>query len=434
MAKRTTGTVTDQSLINSVVNIAPEDITASFVEELFGEFNGKVRCNPYDLITVPKGKYGIPGSKRGVNVKPFTTTVGKLIFNKIYIQQNPSIYEAFGWIDDIMTKKAFNKLYKKIGYLLLEGDVDRDDLKRFIMSTQFTMPFIQFLSPSFTDAMLLSSKQITKEKNKKLKENKVALDAGDINVADTIQKELLDYSRELLADDPSMDTFNSGAGGSFDNNFKNMFIMKGTVRDPDPTKGYSFISSNYIDGVSEDEYATLANTLAEGPYNRSKKTETGGWWEKLLLYATQHLKLLEPGSDCGTKRYVEEYITEDNIEDMMYNYVIQGNKLVEITSKNRDQFIGKTVKMRYSAMCEAKDGFCNMCAGNLWYRLGISKIGVITPQIASTLKNKAMSSFHNSQVVLTNMNVMEAFAPDSPITESPDLYQLTNEAIHESGY
>ena len=116
MAKRTTRTITDQSLIDSVVDIAPEDITASFVEELFGEFNGKVRCNPYDFITVPKGKYGIPDSKRGVNVKPFTTTVGKLIFNKIYIQQNPSIYEAFGWIDDIMTKKAFNKLYKKIGY------------------------------------------------------------------------------------------------------------------------------------------------------------------------------------------------------------------------------------------------------------------------------------------------------------------------------
>ena len=434
MAKRTTGTVTDQSLIDSVVDIAPEDITASFVEELFGEFNGKVRCNPYDLITVPKGKYGIPGSKRGVNVKPFTTTVGKLIFNKIYIQQNPSIYEAFGWIDDIMTKKAFNKLYKKIGYLLLEGDVDRDDLKRFIMSTQFTMPFIQFLSPSFTDAMLLSSKSIGKEKSKKLKENKVALDAGDIKVADQISNELMDYSKELLADDPCMDMFNSGAGGDFGNHFKNMFIMKGTVRDPDPNKGYNFISSNYIDGVSEDEYAALANTLAEGPYSRSKKTETGGWWEKLLLYATQHLQLLEPGSDCGTKRYIIETITEDNIEDMMYNYVIQGSKLVEITSKNRDQFIGKTVKMRYSAMCEAKDGFCNMCAGNLWYRLGIRKIGVITPQIASKLKNVAMKAFHDSNVKLTSMNVEEAFMPDAVIMESTGVYEFTPEAIKESGY
>ena len=434
MAKRTTGTVTDQSLIDSVVDIAPEDITASFVEELFGEFNGKVRCNPYDLITVPKGKYGIPGSKRGVNVKPFTTTVGKLIFNKIYIQQNPSIYEAFGWVDDIMTKKAFNKLYKKIGYLLLEGDVERDDLKRFIMSTQFTMPFIQFLSPSFTDAMLLSSKSIGKEKSKKLKENKVALDAGDIKVADQISNELMDYSKELLANDPCMDMFNSGAGSDFGNHFKNMFIMKGTVRDPDPNKGYNFISSNYIDGVSEDEYAALANTLAEGPYSRSKKTETGGWWEKLLLYATQHLQLLEPGSDCGTKRYIIETITEDNVEDMMYNYVIQGNKLVEITSKNRDQFIGKTVKMRYSAMCEAKNGFCNMCAGNLWYRLGIRKIGVITPQIASKLKNVAMKAFHDSNVKLTSMNVEEAFMPDAVIVESTGVYELTPEAIKESGY
>ena len=75
-----------------------------------------------------------------------------------------------------------------------------------------------------------------------------------------------------------MDMFNSGVGGSFENNYKNMFIMRGTARDPDPDKGYNIITSNYIDGISADEYQQLANTLAEGPYNRSKKTETGGYW------------------------------------------------------------------------------------------------------------------------------------------------------------
>lgn len=423
MAKRTAKTITDQSVLDTVINIKPEEITSSFVIGLFGEFNGKRKANPYDMITVPKGAYGIPDSKRGVNNKPFTTTVGKLIFNKLYIQQNPSIYEAFGWVNDDVTKKTFNKLYKQIGYLFLEDDVTIVDFKRFAMTTQLTMPYVQILSPSFTDDMLLSSKRIGKEKDRLLKSNQSAIDAKDIKVADSISKELMDYSKDLLKDDPSMDMFNSGAGGDFGNHFKNMFIMKGVVRDPDPTKGYNIITSNYIDGVSVDEYAALANTLAEGPFNRSKKTEVGGYWEKLFVYSLQHLKLLPAGSDCGTKRYIEVNVTEGNIDDLMYNYVIEGSKLTEITSKNRSKFIGKRVKMRFSSMCEAKDGyFCNKCAGNLWYRLGITNVGVITPTIPSKLKNLLMKSFHDSQVNLTEMNVMEVFCPDEVIAESTDLY------------
>lgn len=292
-SKRITRTITDQALIDSVIGIKPEDITSTYVVELFGEFEGKVRANPYDLITVPAKAYGLPDSKRGVNIKPFTTTVGKLIWNKMYILRNPSIYEAIGWVDDIVSKKVFNKLYKKLGYLLLEGKIDKGEFKRFAMTTQLTMPYVQFLSNSFTDTMLLSSTVMDREKEKLIKANQAAFDAKDIKVVDQVSKELLDYSKEYLKDDPSMDMFNSGGGGDFGNHYKNVYLMKGVVRNPDPLKGYDVITSNYIDGVSEDEYAALANTLAEGPFNRSKKTEQGGYWGTViapyieqLVYAT----------------------------------------------------------------------------------------------------------------------------------------------------
>ena len=407
---RTTSVIKDEELIKSVIEIKPEDITSTYVIELFGEFDGKRRCNPYDLITVPKGAYGIEGSKRGVNVKPFTTTVGKLIWNKMYILRNPSIYEAIGWVDDIVTKKVFNKLYKKLGYLLLEGKIERDEFKRFAMTTQLTMPYVQFLSPSFTDKMLLSSTYMNKRKAALIKENKAAFDAVDLKTIDAVSNELLKESKEYLKDDPSLDIFNSGGGGDYSNHYKNTYIMKGTVRDGDGS--YKVITSNQIDGVSEKEYATLANSLAEGPFNRSKKTEEGGYYEKMLLYSMQHLRLLEPGSDCGTKRYITVTLTDSNIGDYMYNYFISPNgKLTEITSENMDSLIGKTVKLRFSSMCEAKNGcFCNMCAGNLWYRLGVSSnVGILTPTIASKLKNLLMKSFHNSQVALTDMSVMEVF-------------------------
>ena len=75
--------------------------------------------------------------------------------------------------------------------------------------TQAFMPFVTIISPGFTDSMLLSSKKINAKKAQLIKENKAALDAKDIKVADKIQKELLDYAREILKDDPAMDMFNS---------------------------------------------------------------------------------------------------------------------------------------------------------------------------------------------------------------------------------
>ena len=280
MAARVTRTITDQSIIDSVISIKPEDITSTYIIELFGEIDGKRKANPYDLITIPRGGYGIPESKRGVNIKPFTTGIGRFLWNKMYILRNPSIFEVVGYVDDTVTKKGFGKLYKKLGYLLLEGKIDKEEFKRFAMTSQLTMPYVQFLSPSFTDKMLLSSTVMNKKKEKLIKENKAAFDAVDIKTIDTVSNELLKESKEYLADDPSMDMFNSGGGGDYGNHYKNVYIMKGTVRTPGG-EGYNVITSNQIDGVSENEYAALANTLAEGPFNRSKKTEVGGYWGSL---------------------------------------------------------------------------------------------------------------------------------------------------------
>ena len=57
----------------------------------------------------------------------------------------------------------------------------------------------------------------------------------------------------------------------------------------------------------------------------------------------------------------------------MYCFVIgNGGKLTEITTDNRDSFIGKTVKIRFSSLCEAKNGvICEKCAGTLYNRIGI---------------------------------------------------------------
>ena len=53
-----------------------------------------------------------------------------------------------------------------------------------------------------------------------------------------------------------------------------------------------------------------------------------------------------------------------------------------------------------------------MCGGNLPYRRGVLNVGIETTQVASTLKNKSMKSFHDSVQTTHVMDLMRAFEPD----------------------
>ena len=415
IAKRISKEIKDKKDIDFLIKLSEKDITTSLIMELFGDFGDHQWFNSYDIITIPTGGYGgiLPNGKEKRNKAPFTTTVGRFIFNKYFFESDPELLDFVGYVNDNISKKAYGKIYDSLGYALLEDRISIESYKKFCKKTQKFMPYVSILSPNHSDNMLTITKSINKKKNELIKANKEAFDNGDVIAIDRVSKELLEYARELMKDDPAMDMFLSGAGGSFENNFKNMFIMRGSVQDPDPRKGYNIITSNYVDGVSKEEYSKLANTLAAGPYSRSKKTELGGYWEKLFLTSLQHIILLEPGSDCGTKRHITIKVNDKNINLIMYCYVINNDgSLTEITSENKNKFIGKTIKLRFSSMCESKDGICNKCAGNLFYRLGIRNIGASTPQIPSRLKVLSMKLFHDDQLNFTEMDPMEAFCPD----------------------
>lgn len=280
MVTRVSKTITDEKDIDMLIHLTENDITKSLVIELFGDFNGRQTFNPYDIITVPINGYGgkLPNGQEKRNKNAFTTTVGRLIFNKYFIECEPELLDLIGYVNDNVGKKVYGKLFDQLCYFVMEDRINIETYKRFCVKTQKFMPFVSILSPNHSDNMLTITKKINERKAQLLAENKEAIDNHDVKVVDAISKELLAYAKELMAGDPAMDMFLSGAGGSFENNFKNMFIMRGSVQDPDPRKTYNIITSNYIDGVSKEEYSMLANTLAAGPYSRSKKTELGGYW------------------------------------------------------------------------------------------------------------------------------------------------------------
>lgn len=416
--KRVSKAITNKEDIDFLVNLTANDLlTTSFVMEMFGDFTGqdKPRFHPYDTVRMPAGCYQLsPTSK---NKEPFDTTVGIWVFNKVFIEED--LNKLFGYINKEVDKKVLKYIDSEMGYAIMEDDFDVEGLSRYIMKQQFYMKFVSVLAPGFTDDLLVINKKIEKKKIELITKYRNELAAGDAEVMEKIEKELIKYAQDILADDPSSDIFNSGTEADWKNNFKNMFISRGANKDPDPDKGYNLIMSSYMDGIKKEEYAALANTLVAGPYSRAKKTEIGGYWEKLFLSALQHITLDDPGSDCGTKDTITITLDKDVLEDMMYSYVQEGNNLVEITRKNKDKYLGKTVKMRFSSMCKSKKNgcICNKCMGNMPYRLytdsvnekNIKNIGCATPQLASKIKLINMKAFHESLVTFTEMDPMKAF-------------------------
>ena len=409
--------ITPKNLVDMMCVIKQTDITSSLIMRLFGSFNGKKLCNQYDTFTVPAKCFSFENDKGKMvsNKNPFVTTFGIWIFN-IYMLQGFGFCKIVGgYINENLNKKAFNKIHQKIVNALIEDKIGVEEYKKFIMYIDFIMPWESFLSPAQSEKLLACSKEIGKMKAKLIKENQAAVDAGDPVVVEAIEKQLLDFALEYLKDDPALDGYLSGAGGTIGNNFKNMYVMKGVVRDPDPnaTKEYNCATSSFIDGISSDEYSLLANSLSGGPYSRAKKTELGGYWEKLIEAAENTVTLAGKGTDCKSDKYIETVLTPDIESSFMYSYIIKPNgELEELTSENVDKYRNKKIKVRSTLFCKeyAKTGkICNACAGNFFYRRGSENIGLACSQIATKLKLVSMKAFHDSTVNTSEIDAMKAF-------------------------
>ena len=90
--------------------------------------------------------------------------------------------------------------------------------------------------------------------------------------------------------------------------------------------------------------------------------------------------------------------------------IANNGAIVELTPENAEKYIGKTVKMRYSSLCKAKNScICEHCAGTLFRRIGIMNAGMASPIMASSMKNTAMKAFHDSTIKLTKVDPNEVF-------------------------
>lgn len=390
---------TKDNLVDMLFAMNKDQISYRFIMNTFGEFNGKTLANPYDLLIVPAHKFSYytdaEKTKHVSNTNQFTTTLGIYLLN-IYIRDFNFSRLFGGYVQRNINKKNFGYLEQTLSFALIEDKITTQELKEWEDTLQWFMPFESVLSPNHTEKMITCTKMINKKKAELLKKYKKEVEEGNPAAIENIEQELLAYAREYMGDDPSMDTLYSGTMGNFDNNFKNMFVMKGAMRDPDPNakQKYRVVTGSLIDGIPANEYSTIAGGATEGAYSRGKKTENGGYFEKLFVAAYNTIILDPPGTDCGTKQHITVTLTDKNIIDYMYSYIIKPNGSLELlNSENKDGYIGKTVNLRFSSMCESKTGICNKCAGELFYKMGNNdRVGLILSSIPDKMKTTSMKA------------------------------------------
>lgn len=391
-----------------ILSLDEDKITKSIIMELFGNFNGKSKYSPSDIITIPKDSYGIEGKK---NKNQFKTTIGLWVFNRLFIERH--FTHVLGYINTTIDNKTYKSINKKLSYALLEDKIKTDEYSDFLQKSQWMMRFVSVLSPNQTEKMLLTNEALKAKKKELFTKYKKELDEGDVVVADMVEKELIKAAKEYLKDDDSMDIYNSGARSKFDNSFKNAYLMRGTVATRDPKKPFKIVKGDYTSGISKEDFHIMADTPAvDAAYSSAKDTADGGYKSKLYRRAFQHVHLGPKDSDCGTKGYIEVLMTDKMLDGFMYSYIIEsGNTLVELTSENRDKYKDKLVKLRFSSMCKMENGMkCNKCMGNLYYRQGISNVGFLATAISNKLMNLNLKKKHVSQVKLVKPNIMKIFS------------------------
>lgn len=244
------------------------------------------------------------------------TTVGRLVYNKMMIESLG--FDSFlSYNNDVMDKGGFKKFEGKVAEALQNDIIDTHQMMSYINTRDwFGLQFHTTITSSFTLATTKIPPSVKALKEKLLKENQKAIEAGDVRVVEKIENELIDATMKELKDDIGMDLYTSGARGSVGNHLKNMYLMRGAVQNP-YTKEYEIITNSLCDGLAKDDIATHSNVIVSGSFPKAVKEISAAYKPRELLehrsntaISSEDLKIIKLKSD---NRYININVIKKGI-------------------------------------------------------------------------------------------------------------------------
>lgn len=387
-----------------LLSLKPEDITYELGMQLFADHVKKVdgqvievksRFEPHDYFRLNAGEY--------INKETIITTVGSFIFNKFIIE--PRFAEFMDYNNEVINSDGLKDLENKLSKLLLEDKITTTDFADYLDRIQWLgMQFHEPLAASFTMRGLKPIPKVIKRREELVKQNKEALEKGDVMVMSAIEKELVELAKAEISDDPSMDLYYSGARGSIPNNYKQLSIVKGPVYNKTIGK-YQFIQNSFFEGLRKEDIAAAGTNVINGQYPKSCGTAVSGYKAKQVSSLGQAVMLRKDVNDCGTKGYLEIVIPPSMKSKFLYRYVIDNGKVVLLDDNTMDKYVGKKIKLRSIMYCGCDSGVCMTCAGRLFEKLQIDSIGLTTSTLTGALLNLKMKSFHDTSVKINEINL-----------------------------
>lgn len=353
------------------------------------------KFDPTDEFTLNPNEY--PDVKEKLR-----TTVGQYTYNMIMFRNG--LYKIVGYVNKTLNSKGVNKVEEQISSALMEEKITVDEFIEYLDNFQrLSMGAHHIISSSFTMRGLKPVPQVIKHRDQLLKQHAKDVEEGNVIAIANIEKILVKEAEEILHDEPSLALYRSGARGSMGNNYKSMSIMKGAIQDPTTGK-YDIITNSYIQGIDKRDISAAGNNVVNGTYPKSVGTAVGGYKFKEMSSALQAIVCDEPGTDCGSKGYIEVVMKESNKNEYLYRYIIEGKKLVLLDNTNINKYINKPVKMRDAMYCIG-DKLCSVCAGEQFNKLNIKSIGLASSKVGSTMVNVGMKTFHDSSIKLFDIDI-----------------------------
>lgn len=345
------------------------------------------KYNTYDEFTLKPNEY--------FNKEKIVTNCGLFIFNKLVLE--PHYLSKIGYQNVELTKGTYNALNAALAKFAEGDETEFLNYVEFLNSTLWLADVLH--AKICSDITLKSAKPIPavqKEKEALLKKHKDDIENGKLDVINDITTKLLNIAKKELEDDQSIELYESGARGSFDNAYRRMQIMVGPVYNA-ATNKYDVITNSLYDGYDKNDISTIANNVVSAFYPKAIGSGVAGYLTKQINAAFQSVVLDEEGTDCHTKNTRKMTLTKDLINFYMYSYMVEGGKLVQLTPDNQEKYTGKSVNMRVAAYCCGNKP-CNICTGNRFYNMNIKNAGLTFSKISGTFLNGRMKGSHDMTV------------------------------------
>lgn len=249
--------VTDQQK-KELLALRQDDLSVSLISKLFGKTTSKkdgkfvVREPVYNIraeMHLDAGEY--------INKEAVDTTVGSFLFNKLMIEGMVDIIIPNGYYNEVIDKKGFGKLQNMISDAVMMKKLPvNPNLINWLKHYEFYgMKICTIFSPSYSEGLLRQNSEVVKRKKELLASKEIKTPVDMANVED----QLVADSRKILKNDTGMTLFDSGARGSFDNDYKNMNLMLGPVVKPGSDGEFHMVKSNYIEGLQKEDIVAFGD-------------------------------------------------------------------------------------------------------------------------------------------------------------------------------